>query len=73
MLAAGNLALLGKQLLGLPADETVVATTTDYGGNFVSSVWRENVVATQFHPEKSQRVGLQILKNFSEMSGGRRF
>jgi len=50
-----------------PADDSVVATTTDYGRPFVSSVWRDNVVATQFHPEKSQTVGLQILKNFAEM------
>jgi glutamine amidotransferase len=50
-----------------PADDSVVATTTDYGRPFVSSVWRDNVMATQFHPEKSQRVGLQILNNFAEM------
>jgi glutamine amidotransferase len=48
-----------------PEDESVVATTTDYGRPFVSSVWRDNVMATQFHPEKSQRVGLQILANFA--------
>ena len=50
-----------------PADASVVATVTDYGRPFVSSVRRENVVATQFHPEKSQRVGLRILENFSKM------
>jgi len=44
-----------------------IATTTDYGIPFVSSVWRDNVMATQFHPEKSQRVGLQILANFAGM------
>jgi len=49
----------------VPEDESVIATTTDYGGLFVSSVWRENVMATQFHPEKSQKVGLQILSNFA--------
>jgi imidazole glycerol-phosphate synthase subunit HisH len=48
-------------------DESIVAATTDYGGPFVSSVWRDNVMATQFHPEKSQKVGLQILANFAEM------
>ena len=47
-----------------PVDSTIVATQTDYGVTFVSSVWRDNVFATQFHPEKSQRVGLQILSNF---------
>jgi glutamine amidotransferase len=49
----------------VPADESVIATTTDYGGPFVSSIWRDNVFATQFHPEKSQKVGLQILANFA--------
>jgi glutamine amidotransferase len=47
-----------------PQDETIVATRTEYGETFASSVWRENVFATQFHPEKSQKIGLQLLKNF---------
>ena len=51
----------------VPDDASVVATTTDYGRPFVSSVWRDNVMATQFHPEKSQRVGLQILSNFAAL------
>ena len=51
----------------VPTDESVIATTTDYGGAFVSSIWRDNVVATQFHPEKSQAVGLEMLKNFGQM------
>jgi glutamine amidotransferase len=50
-----------------PTDKSVIATTTDYGGPFVSSIWKDNIVATQFHPEKSQKVGLQILKNFAAM------
>jgi imidazole glycerol-phosphate synthase subunit HisH len=50
-----------------PEDAEVIATTTDYGVPFVSSVWRDNVMATQFHPEKSQKVGLQILANFAGM------
>lgn len=50
-----------------PEDPSVVATTTDYGIEFCSSVWKENIVATQFHPEKSQEMGLSILKNFGEM------
>ena len=45
--------------------EQDVATTTDYGGPFVSSIWRDNVMATQFHPEKSQAVGLRMLRNFA--------
>ncbi len=47
-----------------PTDKTIIATTTEYGGNFASAVWRDNVYATQFHPEKSQKLGLQLLKNF---------
>ena len=47
-----------------PADDSVVATRTEYGETFASSVWRDNVFATQFHPEKSQKVGLQLLNNF---------
>lgn len=53
----------------VPADRGIIATTTDYGRPFVSSIWHENVVATQFHPEKSQKVGLQMLANFAGMVG----
>ena len=48
----------------VPADPSVVATTTPYGEEFASSVVRDNVFACQFHPEKSQRVGLKLLDNF---------
>ena len=51
-----------------PVDPAIVATRTDYGDTFASSVWRDNVFATQFHPEKSQKVGLQLLKNFVELT-----
>jgi glutamine amidotransferase len=51
----------------VPEDEGVVATVTDYGISFCSSIWRDNVMATQFHPEKSQKVGLAMLKNFGDM------
>jgi glutamine amidotransferase len=47
-----------------PKDASIIATETNYGGAFASSVWKDNVYATQFHPEKSQAVGLQLLKNF---------
>jgi imidazole glycerol phosphate synthase glutamine amidotransferase subunit len=47
-----------------PEDESVIASTTDYGGPFASAVRRGNLFATQFHPEKSQHTGLQMLKNF---------
>ena len=48
-----------------PSDESVIATTTDYGGVFCSMIWKDNVVATQFHPEKSQSLGLAMLENFA--------
>ncbi len=51
----------------VPDDPEVVATETDYGIPFCSSIWKDNVVATQFHPEKSQQVGLKILENFGRM------
>lgn len=50
-----------------PTDDSIVATRTEYGETFASSVWRDNVFATQFHPEKSQKVGLQLLRNFVEL------
>lgn len=50
-----------------PNDHSVVAATTDYIVPFVSAISRENLVAVQFHPEKSQRYGLQLLKNFAEL------
>ena len=49
-----------------PTDPSVVASTTDYGQPFASSVRKGNLFATQFHPEKSQHTGLQLLKNFLE-------
>ena len=51
-----------------PVDAGIIATRTDYGDTFASSIWRDNVYATQFHPEKSQEVGLQLLKNFAELA-----
>lgn len=47
-----------------PADESIVAGRTEYGIDYCSCVWKDNVFATQFHPEKSQAVGLRMLKNF---------
>jgi imidazole glycerol-phosphate synthase subunit HisH len=53
-----------------PKDAQVIATETDYGGPFCSMIWRDNLFATQFHPEKSQAEGLRILKNFAELGSG---
>ena len=51
----------------VPEDREIIVTTTEYGGEFVSSVGRENLFACQFHPEKSQSAGLKILKNFGRL------
>ena len=51
-----------------PQDPTLVALETTYGDTFAAAIARGNLVATQFHPEKSQRAGLQMLKNFVALS-----
>ena len=51
----------------VPASESVVLARTPYCGEFVSVVGTGSIFGTQFHPEKSQRVGLQLLKNFIEL------
>lgn len=50
-----------------PTDPDVVAIEADYGGKFCAMAWKDNLFATQFHPEKSQANGLRILKNFAEL------
>lgn len=50
-----------------PEDETIIATKTDYGIPFCSSIQKDNVLACQFHPEKSQKLGLRILENFTKL------
>jgi glutamine amidotransferase len=50
----------------VPKDAGVIATETEYPTPFTSAIWIDNVFATQFHPEKSQTVGLSILKGFAE-------
>ena len=47
-----------------PADESLVSLSSDHGGRFCAAVGRDNVFATQFHPEKSQRAGLRLLERF---------
>jgi glutamine amidotransferase len=51
----------------VPTDPAVIATKTNYGVTFTSMVARGNMFATQFHPEKSQKVGLQLLSNFAKL------
>jgi len=51
-----------------PQDKDVIAATTDYHIKMVAVLWEKNIFATQFHPEKSGKAGLKILKNFVEFS-----
>src|SRR5210317_593292 len=48
----------------IPEDKKVISATTDYSSNIVCSVEKENIFGTQFHPEKSDKIGLQIIGNF---------
>lgn len=50
-----------------PADPEIVASTTQYGIEFTSSIWKDNVFACQFHPEKSQAPGLGLLREFGKL------
>jgi glutamine amidotransferase len=54
----------------VPEDASLTATTTEYGVQFASAIARDNVFATQYHPEKSQAVGLKILENFGRVVEG---
>jgi glutamine amidotransferase len=65
---SGSYAYFVHSFYPQPSDSSLVATQTQYGETFASSICHENVYATQFHPEKSQKVGLQILRNFLDLA-----
>ena len=69
--ASGSYVYFVHSFFPQPAEPSIIATRTTYGETFASAVWRDNVFATQFHPEKSQTVGLQLLRNFVELANGR--
>jgi len=63
-IASGDYLYFVHSFYVLPDDNGIVATTTDYGKSFVSSIATDRLFACQFHPEKSQELGLRILTNF---------
>jgi glutamine amidotransferase len=63
-LSSGDYVYFVHSFFVVPEDSSMVATTTDYGSPFVSSIATERLFACQFHPEKSQELGLRILANF---------
>jgi len=65
----GDYAYFVHSYYPVPADEAVILATTEYGVEFASVVGVQRVFGIQFHPEKSQDVGLRILKNFAEVIG----
>jgi len=66
-LADGAMMYFAHSYHVVPTDKMTVAATTDYGVEFVSAVWRQNLFGIQFHPEKSGAAGLQVLKNFGKL------
>lgn len=52
-----------------PTDKSIVSSTCNYGEIFPSSIQEDNIFATQFHPEKSQRAGLKVIENFLNFKG----
>jgi imidazole glycerol-phosphate synthase subunit HisH len=63
-LASGDYVYFVHSFYVVPETSSLIATTTDYGGPFVSSIATDRLFACQFHPEKSQEIGLRILANF---------
>jgi imidazole glycerol-phosphate synthase subunit HisH len=67
-LADGSSVYFVHSYYGQPRDNAVIAATTEYGVEFAAVIWSGNIYATQFHPEKSQAVGLRLLENFVRLA-----
>lgn len=63
----GSMVYFAHSYYVVPKDEMVIATKTDYGIEFTSSIWKDNLFGIQFHPEKSGEIGLKIIKNFGKL------
>lgn len=68
-LKPGAYAYFDHSFVVRPSDPALTLATTDYGEDFVCAVARDNIMAVQFHPEKSQHVGLQLVRNFVRLAG----
>ncbi len=64
---SGNMVYFAHSFYVKPKDDMIVTAATDYGPEFTSAVWKNNVFGIQFHPEKSGPVGLKILENFGKL------
>jgi imidazole glycerol phosphate synthase glutamine amidotransferase subunit len=67
-ISSGDYVYFVHSYYAAPKDPAIIALETTYGDTFAAAVARGNLLATQFHPEKSQRAGLQMLKNFVTLS-----
>jgi imidazole glycerol phosphate synthase glutamine amidotransferase subunit len=67
-IAAGSHCYFVHSYYVVPEDSEVIAAHSDYGLNFVCAIEKDNLFATQFHPEKSGEIGLKILQNFINIS-----
>jgi glutamine amidotransferase len=70
-IAQGSYVYFVHSFFPRPADSSIVAAWATHGESFAAAVWHRNVFATQFHPEKSQKVGLSMLGNFVALANGR--
>jgi glutamine amidotransferase len=66
-IAEGAYVYFVHSLYPVPTDKSIVCTQTDYGTTFTSAVASKNIYGTQFHPEKSGDIGMQILRNFAKI------
>jgi glutamine amidotransferase len=67
-IASGEFVYFVHSYYAVPADPSIIALESTYGDPFTAAIARGNLIATQFHPEKSQRAGLRMIQNFVELA-----